>query len=132
MVQCGSERVRVEILYSISELKLPVLYVTKKLECYFPFISWMSQEHYLPHVMHSRVKLACSGKGDPSLSSFLDKSLSDSKKRALLESGYPTELALYSIVKDDLDRARYYTGICLQSFLHVCMHPAFKVINLCN
>lgn len=98
---------------------------------YFVILLYHMQEHYLPHVMHSKVKLACSGKDDLSLSSFLDQSLSDSKKRALLESEYPTELALYSIVKDDLDRARYYTGICLQSFLHVCIHSVVTFFNVC-
>ena len=78
-----------------------------------------TQEHYLPHIMHCKLKLACSGLDDPNFSSFLDKALQDSKKRALLESEYCTELALYSIIKDDLDRARYYTGLCLQSFLQV-------------
>ena len=77
------------------------------------------QEHYLPHIMHSKLKLACSGLDDPNFSNFLDKALQDSKQRALLESEYCTELALYSILKDDLDRARYYTGLCLQSFLQV-------------
>ena len=77
------------------------------------------QEHYLPHVMHSKLKLACSGLDDPNFSSFLDKALQEPKQRALLESEYCTELALYSILKDDLNRARYYTGLCLQSFLQV-------------
>ena len=93
----------------------------------FPF----AQEHYLPHIMRGKLKLACSGQDDLNFSRFLDKALQDTKQRALLESEYSTELALYSILKDDLDRARYYTGLCLQSFLQVCMqekHPF--VVNL--
>lgn len=77
------------------------------------------KEHYLPHIMHSKLKLACSGLDDENFSKFLDKALQDTKQRALLESEYCTELALYCILKDDLDRARYYTGLCLQSFLQV-------------
>lgn len=69
--------------------------------------------------MHSKLKLACSGLDDENFSKFLDKALQDTKQRALLESEYCTELALYCILKDDLDRARYYTGLCLQSFLQV-------------
>ena len=82
------------------------------------------QEHYLPHIMHSKLKLACSGLDDPNFSDFLNKALQDAKQRALLESEYCTELALYSILKDDLDRARYYTGLCLQSFLQVAIRYA--------
>ena len=77
------------------------------------------QEHYLPHIMHSKLKLACSGVDDPNFSTFLDKALQDPDKKTLLESRYSHELALYSVLKDDLDRARYYTGNCLESFLQV-------------
>ena len=79
-----------------------------------------AQEHYLPHVMHGKLKLACSGLDDHNFSRFLDKALQDTKQRTVLESEYSSELALYSILKNDVDRARYYTGLCLQSFLQVC------------
>ena len=80
-----------------------------------------TQEQYLPHIMNSKLKLACSERDDPNFSSFLDKALLDTKQRCLLESEYSKQLALYCILKDDLDRARYYTGLCLQSFLQVCI-----------
>lgn len=81
-------------------------------------ICWL-QEHYLPHIMRSKVKLACSGQDDDNFGQFLDSALQSAEKKALLESRYSTELALYSIVKDNIDRARYYTGNSLQSFLQV-------------
>ena len=79
------------------------------------------QEHYLPHVMRSKLKLACSGQDDPSFSQFLDSALQHPERKALLESRYSIDLALYCILRDDLDRARYYTGNCLHSFLQVCV-----------
>ncbi|XP_064405997.1 DNA-dependent protein kinase catalytic subunit-like isoform X2 [Halichondria panicea] len=75
-------------------------------------------EHYLPHLIRAKVKLACSGKDDPNFASFLTNSLRDAKKKALLESEHSMELALYSILQDNHDGARYYTGLCLQAFLH--------------
>ena len=77
------------------------------------------QEHYLPHVIRSKVKLACSGRDDPDFSRFLEEALADAHHSSLLEAEFPAELALYSILKDDLDRARYYSNISLQAFLRV-------------
>ena len=79
-----------------------------------------TQEHYLPHMLRSKIKLACSGRDDNALSSFLDSALADPQHRNLLEAEYSAELALYSILKDNLDRARYYSNISLQAFLRVC------------
>ncbi len=70
-------------------------------------------------MIKAKVKLACCGKDDPNFATFLANSLREPRRKDLLESEHPLELALYSVVTDNLDRARYYTGLCLQSFLQV-------------
>ena len=77
------------------------------------------QEHYLPHIIHAKTKLACSGLDDSNFTDFLNNSLKETERKDLLESRYCTELALYSIITGDLDRAKYYNDICLQLFLQV-------------
>jgi DNA-dependent protein kinase catalytic subunit len=76
------------------------------------------QEHYLPHLMRAKIKLACSGVDDIHFTDFLNNSLKDTERKDLLESRYCTELALYSIIRDDLDKAKYYNDNSLQLFLH--------------
>ena len=78
-----------------------------------------SQEHYLPHLMRAKLKLACSGVDDSNFTDFLNNSLKDTDRKDLLESRYCTELALYSIIRNDLDKAKYYNDNSLQLFLHV-------------
>ncbi len=70
-------------------------------------------------MIRSKVKLACSGRDDPEFGRFLDEALGDAHHCRQLESEFPAELALYSILKDDIDRARYYSNISLQAFLRV-------------
>ena len=77
------------------------------------------QEHYLPHILRAKLKLACSGMDDSNFTDFLNKALNETEKKELLESRYCTELALYSIITGDLDRAKYYNDISLQLFLQV-------------
>ena len=79
------------------------------------------QEYYLPHLIRSKVKLACCGQDDPNFSKFLNNSLIDPDKKQLLEADYSAELALYSILHGNLDRASYYNNISLQAFLRVCL-----------
>ena len=69
--------------------------------------------------MRAKLKLACSGVEDAGFTDFLNSSLKTPEKKAMLESRYSTELALYSIVMGDLDRAKYYCGNSLQMFLQV-------------
>lgn len=91
---------------------------------------WL-QEHYLPHLVHSKVKLACSGKDDPSFAQFLERALmTESKQRLLLESEHSMDLALYSVLKGNTDRARYYVNITLQSFLNV--YAPIATYNTCH
>lgn len=70
-------------------------------------------------MIRSKVKLACSGRDDPEFGQFLDEALSDTAHSRMLEKEFSAELALYSILKDDIDRARYYSNISLQAFLRV-------------
>lgn len=70
-------------------------------------------------MIRAKVKLACSGCEDPNFSKFLDGALENPHHKSLLESEYSAELALYSIVKDNMDRARYYSNVSLQTFLRV-------------
>lgn len=77
------------------------------------------QEHYLPHIICAKTKLACSGLDDSNFTEFLNNSLKEAERKDMLESRYCTELALYSIITGDLDRAKYYNDISLQLFLQV-------------
>ena len=69
--------------------------------------------------MRAKVKLACSGAGDSKFTDFLNKSLTDPERKSVLEARHSTELALYSIIRGDLDRAKYYSGLSMQAFLQV-------------
>ena len=85
------------------------------------FLPWL-QEHYLPHYVCSKVKLACSGRDDPTFSKFLEDALNDSSdesKRRVLELEHSMELAWYCVHKDNLDRARYYVTKTMEYFLNV-------------
>ena len=80
---------------------------------------YILQEHYLPHLMRAKLKLACSDVEDTNFTDFLNRSLGDADRKALLETRHSTELALYSIIRGDLDRAKYYNDQSLQMFLQV-------------
>jgi DNA-dependent protein kinase catalytic subunit len=75
------------------------------------------KEHYLPHLMRAKLKLACSDVEDSNFTDFLNRSLGDPERKVLLETRHSTELALYSIIRGDLDRAKYYNNHSLQMFL---------------
>ena len=69
--------------------------------------------------MRAKLKLASSGVEDSNFTDFLNGSLKEPERKDLLESRYSTELALYSIIRGDLDRAKYYNENALQLFLQV-------------
>ncbi|XP_019852740.1 PREDICTED: DNA-dependent protein kinase catalytic subunit [Amphimedon queenslandica] len=73
------------------------------------------QEHYLPFVLSSKLKLWCTDDSDHGLASFLDKSLSEEANRSVLESHYPQELTLSYVLRDDYDRAYYYLSLSLKA-----------------
>ena len=77
--------------------------------------------------MRSKLKLASAGAKDDRFNVFLDKALESSEHRGLLHARYSTELTLYHILKDDLDKARYFAGTCVQSFLQVRLSELFCV-----
>ncbi len=78
------------------------------------------------------MKLACSEKDDHYFSEFLDRALDDPAHKQLLESKHSAELALYSIVKDNIDRARYYSNLSLQAFLRVSLCVVAHVHVSCD
>ena len=73
----------------------------------------------MPHIIRAKLKLACSGLEESGFTDFLNSSLKEPERKDLLESRYSTELALFSIIRGDLDRAKYYNGNALQLFLQV-------------
>ena len=82
--------------------------------------------------MRSKLKLALSGLSeDEDFTRFLERALQDADKKSLLESRYCTELALYSIFQGNLDKAKYYTGSCVQLFLQVtCYSHLYHICNI--
>ncbi|XP_070581112.1 DNA-dependent protein kinase catalytic subunit-like [Ptychodera flava] len=75
------------------------------------------QEHYLPYVIRSKLRLLIEGAEDQSLLTFIDKSMQNRERKALLETRYCEELAMLYLIQDDNDRAKYYTANCIQAFL---------------
>ena len=80
--------------------------------------------------MRAKLKLACSGLEDKDFTDFLNTSLRVPERKALLESHYCTELALYSILRGELDRAKFYNDSSLQLFLQVSIRVC-TCIRMC-
>ena len=114
---------------------LLLLSLSLSLSSYLP-----PQEHYLPFVLSSKLKLWCNDGSDRGLASFLDTSLQDETSRSVLELHYPEELTLSYILRDDYDRAYYYLNLSLQAAQQVSalyassiMHSMHFIIMLhCN
>ncbi|RUS72684.1 hypothetical protein EGW08_019554 [Elysia chlorotica] len=81
------------------------------------------QEHYLPYLMRSKLKLLLSGaedqgnRGQADFLSFLTEALKDEQKKQHLQSRYCQELALLFLWQGDYDTARHYTSLAFESFL---------------
>ncbi|XP_022778667.1 DNA-dependent protein kinase catalytic subunit-like isoform X5 [Stylophora pistillata] len=75
------------------------------------------QEHYLPHLITSKLKLQCQGSGDMTLNEFVAKAMKTSERAALLRSRYSDSLALMYVLQDNCDSASYYAALSEQSFL---------------
>ncbi|KAK6170524.1 hypothetical protein SNE40_018898 [Patella caerulea] len=75
------------------------------------------QEHFLPYLIRSKLKLMLQSEGEQSLLTFVDKAMQNLEHRAVLESRYSMELALMYLWQEDYDRARHYAGIASQKFL---------------
>ncbi|ESO96748.1 hypothetical protein LOTGIDRAFT_143667, partial [Lottia gigantea] len=75
------------------------------------------QEHYLPYIIRSKLKLLLLGGDQQSLLTFVDTSMKTTEYRAVLESRYSMELSLMYLWQDNYDRARHYANLALQKFL---------------
>ncbi|XP_061175418.1 DNA-dependent protein kinase catalytic subunit-like [Saccostrea echinata] len=76
------------------------------------------QEHYLPYIIRSKVKLMLHGDDDQQpLLTFIDDCMKQPDQKALIESRYCEELALMYIWQGDYDRARHYSTMASQQFL---------------
>ncbi|XP_065180580.1 DNA-dependent protein kinase catalytic subunit-like [Sycon ciliatum] len=87
------------------------------------------QEHYLPYLLRSKLKLASSGEHDANFLSFVSSAMKDSQHRAVLESRHSYDLALLFILQDDFDRARYYVRQSLDGFLEEWSSLSTLMVN---
>ncbi|XP_048248370.1 DNA-dependent protein kinase catalytic subunit-like [Haliotis rufescens] len=77
-----------------------------------------AQEHYLPYLLRSKLKLMLQGnEKQQSLLTFIDDAMKDVERKVLLESRYCFELALMYLWQEDYDRARHYSTMASQKFL---------------
>lgn len=75
------------------------------------------QEHYLPHMITSKLKLQCQWGEDQSLCSFVTRAMQNNDWAALLQGRHSDSLALLYVLQDDYDRAMHFAGTYEQSFL---------------
>merc|ERR1719483_236080 len=76
------------------------------------------QEHYLPYMIRSKLKLVLSGEGSQqALLDFMDQALADETKASYLGSRYCEELGLLYLWQEDYDRARHYTSLAVTRVL---------------
>ncbi|GFO12453.1 DNA-dependent protein kinase catalytic subunit [Plakobranchus ocellatus] len=81
------------------------------------------QEHYLPYVMRSKLKLMLSGLDNAdnndhsSFLKFVDQALKDEQKKQHLQSRYCKELSQLFLWQGNYDTARHYTSVAFESFL---------------
>ncbi|CAD5112585.1 DgyrCDS1798 [Dimorphilus gyrociliatus] len=76
------------------------------------------QDHYLPLMLKSKLKLIQNGKIQQDLFDFIDKSMQHDDKKKLLEAKYSERLALMYIYQEKYDRAKYYTTNAFEQFLN--------------
>ncbi|XP_041364232.1 DNA-dependent protein kinase catalytic subunit-like [Gigantopelta aegis] len=75
-------------------------------------------EHYLPGLLRSKLKLLLQGdNSQQSLLSFIDLSMKDTEKKAMLESQFCEQLALMYLWQEDYGRSRHYAALATQRFL---------------
>ncbi|XP_052761107.1 DNA-dependent protein kinase catalytic subunit-like isoform X2 [Mya arenaria] len=76
------------------------------------------QEHFLPYMMRSKVKLLLQGdERQQPLLDFMDASMKVPEHKLVLENEYSQELALMYLWQEDYDRARHYCNTTLDAFL---------------
>lgn len=75
------------------------------------------QEHYLPCLITSKLKLQCHGAEDTSLNSFVARAMQNDERKVLLQGRHSDSLALMYLLQGDYDQASYYAGSYEESFL---------------
>ncbi|BFZ03143.1 hypothetical protein BsWGS_06182 [Bradybaena similaris] len=75
------------------------------------------QEHFLPYVVRSKLKLLLRGADQQSLLSFIDSSMVNESTKQHLQSRYSTELALMYLWQQNYDKSRHYTSMAFESLL---------------
>ncbi|KAI6646753.1 DNA-dependent protein kinase catalytic subunit [Oopsacas minuta] len=76
-------------------------------------------ERHLPRLMKTKVKLQIAGRKDNSFDQFIKNSFQNDLHRSILETHYSEQLALYYLVKNNVDRAKHYVQYTVQNFAQV-------------
>ena len=76
-------------------------------------------ERHLPRLIKTKVKLLISGREDPMFDKFIATSFTDELRRSILETHFSEQLALYYLVKNNVDRAKHYVNRSVQRFAQV-------------
>lgn len=95
------------------------------------------QEHHLPHLLRSKLKLFLGGQHDQTLHKFVDNALGDlthPHKAALLQTRYAQDVSLLLIIQEDYDSAFHYLKLGLENFLQdwVTKPNQFTAAQKCN
>ena len=76
-------------------------------------------ERHLPRLINTKVKLLIAGREDPAFDRFIESSFQVDIRRTILETHYSEQLALYYLVKNNIDRAKHYVQQSVQNFAQV-------------
>ena len=76
-------------------------------------------ERHLPRLIKTKVKLLIAGREDASFDRFIHSSFQNDLYKTILETHYSEQLALYYLVKNNIDRAKHYVQHTVQNFAHV-------------
>ncbi|KAL5017908.1 hypothetical protein ScPMuIL_003630 [Solemya velum] len=75
------------------------------------------QEHYLPFLLRSKLKLMLQGdESQQTLLTFVDSVMKEPQQKSMMENRYCEELALMYLWQEDYDRARYYATMAFERF----------------
>ena len=76
-------------------------------------------ERHLPRLIKTKVKLLIAGSEDAAFDQFIHSSYQNDLYKTILETHYSEQLALYYLVKNNIDRAKHYVHHTVQNFAHV-------------
>ena len=76
-------------------------------------------ERHLPRLIRTKVKLLIAGREDASFDQFIHSSFQNDLYRTILETHYSDQLALYYLVKNNIDRAKHYVQHTVENFTRV-------------